>query len=323
MLASPNSINNGGTPCTCGQQSLHYSPRAWRTPFPRRRKAPVNAPATPTRSAWRARSRSTPPAARVRLRAIQDARLPADEGGGVHVRRRSLAQQHARRARRAGAALHQGDVLPDRQACAVASGDPQGGRRGRPHDRRAHLVACQSRQRSRATRRPRKSRRASARSRSRSAPRRRRSSGFPFLQDKGNLDYLGSRNIAVFSHDLDSFDFKARTADTVIEVGHGQAERKGKGIILMHDFQQATAAAMPGLLNELKAKGYKVVHMKAKTPLATIAQWDDAARKRDQERRRRARPADIERRAHGRGTRGAPADRRERCRSGRNRLRAL
>jgi len=36
---------------------------------------------------------------------------------------------------------------------------------------------------------------------------------------------------------------------------------------------------MPGLLNELKAKGYKVVHMKAKTPLATLAQWDDAAKK--------------------------------------------
>jgi peptidoglycan-N-acetylglucosamine deacetylase len=32
------------------------------------------------------------------------------------------------------------------------------------------------------------------------------------------------------------------------------------------------------LLNQLKEKGYKVVHMKAKTPLATIAQWDEAAK---------------------------------------------
>jgi hypothetical protein len=46
----------------------------------------------------------------------------------------------------------------------------------------------------------------------------------------------------------------------------------------MHDFQQATAKAIPDLLVELKAKGYKVVHMKAKAPLATIAQWDDAAK---------------------------------------------
>ena len=102
---------------------------------------------------------------------------------------------------------------------------------------------------------------------------------FPFLQDKGNIEYLGTRNIAVFSHDLDSFDFKARNAETVTASVMSKLERKGKGIILMHDFQQATAAAMPGLLNELKAKGYKVVHMKAKTPLATLAQWDEAARK--------------------------------------------
>ena len=102
---------------------------------------------------------------------------------------------------------------------------------------------------------------------------------FPFLQDKGNLEYLGSRNIAVFSHDLDSFDFKMRSPDSVVSSVMTKLERKGKGIILMHDFQQATASAMPGLLSELKAKGYRVVHMKAKTPLATLAQWDEAARK--------------------------------------------
>ena len=46
----------------------------------------------------------------------------------------------------------------------------------------------------------------------------------------------------------------------------------------MHDFQKATAMAARALLDELRAQGYKVVHMKAKAPLATIAQWDDAAR---------------------------------------------
>lgn len=101
---------------------------------------------------------------------------------------------------------------------------------------------------------------------------------FPFLQDKGNIEYLGSRNIAIFSHDLDSFDFKARSADTVTASVMSKLEKKGKGIILMHDFQQATAKAMPDLLNELKAKGYKVVHMKAKTPITTQARWDEAAR---------------------------------------------
>ena len=36
--------------------------------------------------------------------------------------------------------------FPDRQARAVASGDPQAGRRRRPHHRRPHLVACQPRE---------------------------------------------------------------------------------------------------------------------------------------------------------------------------------
>jgi peptidoglycan/xylan/chitin deacetylase (PgdA/CDA1 family) len=102
---------------------------------------------------------------------------------------------------------------------------------------------------------------------------------FPFLQDpKELLAYLGSRNIAVFSHDLDSFDFKMRKPEDVIKSVMSKLERKGKGIILMHDFQQATAKAAPALLDELKAKGYRVVHMQAKTPVTTIAQWDDAAK---------------------------------------------
>jgi peptidoglycan/xylan/chitin deacetylase (PgdA/CDA1 family) len=101
---------------------------------------------------------------------------------------------------------------------------------------------------------------------------------FPFLQDKGNLEYLGSRNVAVFSHDLDSFDFKKGKPEDIVKSVMGKLEKKGKGIILMHDFQQHTAKAMPQLLGELKAQGFKVVHMRAKAPLQTIAQWDEAAK---------------------------------------------
>jgi peptidoglycan/xylan/chitin deacetylase (PgdA/CDA1 family) len=102
---------------------------------------------------------------------------------------------------------------------------------------------------------------------------------FPFLQaSEEELAYLGTRNIAIFSHDLDSFDFKMRKPEDVIKSVMTKLGKKGKGIILMHDFQQATAAAIPTLLNDLKAKGYKVVYMRAKAPLNTIAQWDDAAK---------------------------------------------
>ena len=53
-------------------------------------------------------------------------------------------------------------------------------------------------------------------------------------------------------------------------------EKHGKGIILMHDFQKATSEAVPQLLAELKAGGYKIVQMKAKMPLQTLAEYDDA-----------------------------------------------
>ena len=55
-------------------------------------------------------------------------------------------------------------------------------------------------------------------------------------------------------------------------------EKKGKGIVLLHDFQKHTAAGTQELLNQIKAKGYKVVHMRAKTPVTTLAEWDEKAR---------------------------------------------
>jgi hypothetical protein len=53
----------------------------------------------------------------------------------------------------------------------------------------------------------------------------------------------------------------------------------GKGIVLMHDFQHVTAEALPELLSQLKAEGYKIVHMKAKDPVKTIAQYDELVKK--------------------------------------------
>jgi peptidoglycan-N-acetylglucosamine deacetylase len=102
---------------------------------------------------------------------------------------------------------------------------------------------------------------------------------FPFLKDpKDQLTYLGERNIAIFSHDLDSFDFKMRRPEDVVKSVMGKLDKKGKGIILMHDFQQATAKALPELLEQLKGKGYKVVHTKAKTAVTTLARWDEAVK---------------------------------------------
>jgi hypothetical protein len=90
------------------------------------------------------------------------------------------------------------------------------------------------------------------------------------------VTYLGTRNIAIFSCDIDSFDFKTHKPDQVITNVMTKLDKLGKGIILMHDFQKHTAEALPALLRRLKAGGYKVVQMKAKAPAQTIPSYDEA-----------------------------------------------
>ena len=99
---------------------------------------------------------------------------------------------------------------------------------------------------------------------------------FPALQHPPQtVTYLGTRNIAMFSSDLDSFDFKARNAQAVIDVTFKKLDKLGKGIILMHDFHKHTAEALPEMLRRLKAGGYKVVAMRAKAPVQTLPQYDE------------------------------------------------
>jgi peptidoglycan/xylan/chitin deacetylase (PgdA/CDA1 family) len=105
---------------------------------------------------------------------------------------------------------------------------------------------------------------------------------FPDLQQPPDLiAYLGSRNIATFSTDIDSFDFKIRKPDEVIKSVLTKLQKNGKGIVLMHDFQHATAEAMPELLHQLKLAGYKIVAMVPKQPVTTIQKYDDMVRAQD------------------------------------------
>ena len=98
---------------------------------------------------------------------------------------------------------------------------------------------------------------------------------FPALQHPGEMvAYLGERNIAIFSTDMDSFDFKLRNPEQIIKSIMTKLQKHGKGIVLMHDFQSATSQALPQLLAELKAGGYKIVHMKSRTPVRTLPQYD-------------------------------------------------
>ena len=98
---------------------------------------------------------------------------------------------------------------------------------------------------------------------------------FPFLKDTPELlKYLASRNIAVFSTDIDTFDFNGPKPDALVKHVMALLEKRGKGIVLMHDIQPHTAQALPEILKQLKAKDYKVVQLTAKAPVQTLPEYD-------------------------------------------------
>jgi peptidoglycan/xylan/chitin deacetylase (PgdA/CDA1 family) len=114
---------------------------------------------------------------------------------------------------------------------------------------------------------------------------------FPALQHPPELlSYLAERNIASFSTDIDSFDFKMRKPQQVVESVMRKLEKQGKGIILMHDFQRATAEALPELLRQLKAGGYKVVHVVPRSPVTTVPKYDEMLMQQDKLSVNNARP---------------------------------
>jgi peptidoglycan/xylan/chitin deacetylase (PgdA/CDA1 family) len=105
---------------------------------------------------------------------------------------------------------------------------------------------------------------------------------FPDLQMPPDLiAYLGTRNIATFSTDIDTFDFKIHKPDEVVKSVMTKLAKNGKGILLMHDFQHATAEAMPEILHQLHLAGYKVVGLVPKFAVTTIPKYDDMVRADD------------------------------------------
>ena len=103
---------------------------------------------------------------------------------------------------------------------------------------------------------------------------------FPALRHPSEMvTYLGERNIAVFSTDMDSFDFKIRTPEKITKSIMTKLQKQGKGIVLMHDFQTGTSHAVPQLLAELKAGGYKIVHLKSRAAITTLPQYDEELQK--------------------------------------------
>lgn len=90
---------------------------------------------------------------------------------------------------------------------------------------------------------------------------------FTGLSDSAALiDYLGTRKIAAFTVDVVSNDSYIHDVGELTKRTVAEVEARKGGIILFHDIKTTTAKALPGILAELKARGYSVVHLVPKAP---------------------------------------------------------
>jgi peptidoglycan-N-acetylglucosamine deacetylase len=94
----------------------------------------------------------------------------------------------------------------------------------------------------------------------------------PFFRIPGLLraeaveDYLASKSIQTWSADFPADDWRHVSSARVYDLAIKRIEAKGKGILLLHDIQARTVAALPRIIHELKARGYRIVHVVPATP---------------------------------------------------------
>jgi peptidoglycan/xylan/chitin deacetylase (PgdA/CDA1 family) len=79
-------------------------------------------------------------------------------------------------------------------------------------------------------------------------------------------DYLASQGIQIWSADFPADDWRHISPSRVYDLAIQRIEAKGKGILLLHDIQPRTVAALPRILATLKERGYHIVHVVAATP---------------------------------------------------------
>ncbi len=94
----------------------------------------------------------------------------------------------------------------------------------------------------------------------------------PFFRIPGLLradnveEYLTSQGIQIWSADFLADDWRHISSSRVYDLAIKRLEAKGKGILLLHDIQARTAAALPRILETLKARGYRIVHVVPASP---------------------------------------------------------
>jgi len=73
--------------------------------------------------------------------------------------------------------------------------------------------------------------------------------------------YLESEGIQTWSTDFLADDWHHISSVKVYDLAMKRMDAMGKGILLLHDIQARTVAALPKILNDMKARGYRIVHV--------------------------------------------------------------
>jgi len=85
---------------------------------------------------------------------------------------------------------------------------------------------------------------------------------FPGFADTPSLvAHLEGKNFTIFGSDLWASDWSPMTPKGELELVMKRLEKEGKGIILFHDSKLQTAQMLPDFLQELKTRGYRLVHV--------------------------------------------------------------
>ncbi|HKS20625.1 MAG TPA: polysaccharide deacetylase family protein [Bradyrhizobium sp.] len=79
-------------------------------------------------------------------------------------------------------------------------------------------------------------------------------------------DYAASKGLQIWSADFPADDWRHVSSARVYDLAMQRLAAKGKGILLLHDIQPRTVAALPGILRELKRRGYRIVHVVPASP---------------------------------------------------------
>lgn len=83
---------------------------------------------------------------------------------------------------------------------------------------------------------------------------------FPGFADTPELvDWLSAQNIGVFGADFWASDWLPMPPEKELALTLERLDHEKRGILLLHDTRQQTAAMLPALLRELKQRGYKIV----------------------------------------------------------------